>query len=1279
MFKPLLRTMPALTGNFTLACKLQSYNKISPIHFETGVTDAILMPLQNNLANTHFTISLLYDSYEYDVIRFYNRFSSMFYDDNYKFNKNVKSVLDLSSNTTNDIRNRNYEFGCKRNIMNSGYQYMFFAPIYITDVDNCPDEFVLHIEFTNNIYKNIRIKLFDDSDNDNTTNYLSVYLRRYIEKIDEKCIFCLPDSKQATYHGIDVKYGGFKFVKDNVFGKLYDTQLTLNDFDGVICDGYKRNKMIMKQIIPLSFIFNVSDILTRSERQTFLNKRIRISGWFEKNRIKYDFYDFDTNYKELLINNVNILNPNADDIQINNNLNYSLYESLADELKYDNTVSLTHNRWCLLPTIDNDNKYVVNSSLVFSDNSNKYYNVPDIIRYNNSYLHFNTYSDTVDISQSFIADNNDYSNIFTLTSHDIEHIKYDTKWYDVHNNKCIINGVLYDLSRIRKDIKIDKFNIFAYVNVIDVDKLRHKLCGCSITTGDTSIQINGTNIHNSYLNAFNHIDSYSRIFESYFTTNTLFGNEPIISIDDIQYIKNNLDEYDSSDNSYVMSYLIKNNNINNVGDIYLDMSHYYYRMNSFRKIDYQYSNIEDKNVLQPCIKNGGCDLYSMFVIDKRINTSSFINKFDIGNNRVLKKLSKICYVTINESNNLRSINDIISSNEHNNIYNDSSFITFSNNFVDTHQVIKWTYNYNKTVDDNTELTSLELFNKYYGDDKLSYLYHYIPYTTDHGFISHGHMEKNDTNVHYVYCDDWTLKNYIEFINRLVDTDDKLTYPNEDVILMYVGFINYDHYTKYGQRMYGDEYNDLYKLNVYINIISANNNTRIDDINVLYELEHYNNNILNEYNENDIKELINSNKLYHRCKVVRISNDFYDRIINIYNKYKLSSLTSCPSLILYSSNEDIIDRYDVDKVLVNNKKDIYISSQEILHPITKHIEYSNNSINETINILTSRNIRTDEDDNYITYNIYQLLNCNKVNVDDKETLNSILDYKNIEVYNRINVESIETDNTLHLFAKNSKQYAYYYIILNLFNNRYSFNINNNDSTLTFNISELNVNDIVHYMRNNIYDYIMNNMCNDVIINQNNVTLTIDKKFDPSLSTIIYTDKDKKTIDRYYNDIMPLLYETNNVNPNNLLYIDNELNVYRNNYDNVHSYTHPCSIDIYDTYHGVAYINKDNIIEYVDEYERKFFNDNLLYLLEPRIIIKFDKLYTYDDVLKIENDDYVLNNIFIPHIKEYNDNITNPDEFLFLFNRYNVKYESYPVKKNLSDTDKMYSLRITFTLV
>ena len=108
--------------------------------------------------------------------------------------------------------------------------------------------------------------------------------------------------------------------------------------------------------------------------------------------------------------------------------------------------------------------------------------------------------------------------------------------------------------------------------------------------------------------------------------------------------------------------------------------------------------------------------------------------------------------------------------------------------------------------------------------------------------------------------------------------------------------------------------------------------------------------------------------------------------------------------------------------------------------------------------------------------------------------------------------------------------------------------------------------------------------------------------------------------------------------------------------------------------------DGKVEYANEYERKFYNNNELYLLEPIFEITDNKLYTLENIRKIEERDYVFNNVFIPHMKNFATiNGLNQDEYLFLFNRYKIDYTSYPMKLNMIETDKMYKLKFTFTLI
>ena len=59
MFKPLLRTLPTLSGNFTIACKLREFNKENNNEYYTYVRLANMIPLQNFMANKDLELNLL--------------------------------------------------------------------------------------------------------------------------------------------------------------------------------------------------------------------------------------------------------------------------------------------------------------------------------------------------------------------------------------------------------------------------------------------------------------------------------------------------------------------------------------------------------------------------------------------------------------------------------------------------------------------------------------------------------------------------------------------------------------------------------------------------------------------------------------------------------------------------------------------------------------------------------------------------------------------------------------------------------------------------------------------------------------------------------------------------------------------------------------------------------------------------------------------------------------------------------------------------------------------
>ena len=88
--------------------------------------------------------------------------------------------------------------------------------------------------------------------------------------------------------------------KDNIFGDLYISQKTINNFDYTICKGFERNNMIMRQIIPLSFSFNINDLFNTYERKFFTGAKFKIFGhYYTQGNTVYDMYDFDINYTHM--------------------------------------------------------------------------------------------------------------------------------------------------------------------------------------------------------------------------------------------------------------------------------------------------------------------------------------------------------------------------------------------------------------------------------------------------------------------------------------------------------------------------------------------------------------------------------------------------------------------------------------------------------------------------------------------------------------------------------------------------------------------------------------------------------------------------------------------------------------------------------------------------------------------------------------------------------------------------------------------------------------------
>lgn len=334
MFKPLLRTMPSLSGNVKILCRVKPDNDISTSLMRDDapvchVVSASLLPVSETAVSSPVRVNLLSSTYDCDIKEYYAKYADIFYSSTYKYDKYEVERIDMTRPATE--RDKSFEFGCARARMSvSPSQFEFFAPVYIDSIADIPDSFVINVSIDNGIYKvkdkTITVKIKDTIlKSDGTpagasaasseilqlnTNMLYDYIYRYIKGMGDdrrKCVMfnysedsADPAISNAVYYGADLKRGGFSKAVDSPVNFLYYNGITINSFDDTVNAGFSRHKMVVKQIMPLCFAFDLSDMLTAAELRLAAFGRARFSGhYLTASGETADLFDFSINYNEL--------------------------------------------------------------------------------------------------------------------------------------------------------------------------------------------------------------------------------------------------------------------------------------------------------------------------------------------------------------------------------------------------------------------------------------------------------------------------------------------------------------------------------------------------------------------------------------------------------------------------------------------------------------------------------------------------------------------------------------------------------------------------------------------------------------------------------------------------------------------------------------------------------------------------------------------------------------------------------------------------------------------
>ena len=479
MLKPLVRTIPNLSGNVKLACTLASFKKYSYDLYECFVRYARMLPISSSLAQKQYEINLLNSAYEFDLKRFYNGYSSTFYSSAFDYSKDLYSDADISSELYN--RDKDFEFGVKRvsYVKNGGSQFAFFAPIWIESADDIPDYFLMNIKIDNSKYsvtKQLKIWI-NDKKKEHKKNYLSVYLNKYAKNLNSNVIFCQPSNNQATYFGIDIVKGGFVKKTDNIIAKNYRFQASIDKFDLNITEGFKRNKICISQILPLAFYFSLDDIMDANEVNNYAGAKTYIEGAYWKDEKKCKMYDFSTDYTSLRQNSWLYKNRKFKNIDTGFNLMDMPFPSLKEAsypgYEHFNKITKEAVRWKMKHSSD-EYPYIINMSPAFSNAQQSHMKYRE---YPETFSSISVLNDTKNnimspLYENALKDENSfylkdaralkrYSAILQNNATTWFNVADFTEWYEKHtvNNTADV----YDKTSWYK--KIPKEEVESYINV----------------------------------------------------------------------------------------------------------------------------------------------------------------------------------------------------------------------------------------------------------------------------------------------------------------------------------------------------------------------------------------------------------------------------------------------------------------------------------------------------------------------------------------------------------------------------------------------------------------------------------------------------------------------------------------------------------------------------------------------------------------------------------------------------------------------------------------------
>lgn len=474
MFRTLLRTLPSLSGNVKLNVNLERTNNINNKKIITKVNKAFLTTASQDVTSFVYNINLLNSRWDYDLRDFYSFYSDQFYKSSFSFIKSDINLIDKYN--TVKPRDIDYEFGVSRLSYNVySNQYSFYAPIYVDNVFDIPNQFEIELGYTykgKEVIKTIIVPLRPENyiglyEND---NLLYNYLYRYVKNIDQKIIHI--SNKKIKYYGIDLLKGGFnEYTSVSIAKQVFNYINPLQKTDSLITSGFKESKLCVKQIIPITFNFNINDLFDSVEAARLAFSVVNFKGSYkytdnihqELKNTALPKFDFDINVDELYLTE-NYVDKKTLSINSNKNSNNildqgfpGLHDAKFYKYQFSNRISPNYTRWRIQKSnktsesvFDNIN-YLINFSAVFNSDLNNYFN---IINTNNKIVNVNgicnliKYDESTNVTIPFDSDFDTVSDNSSIQSIDIVNLllPYNKVYYSysyILNDKAIIYDYKY--------------------------------------------------------------------------------------------------------------------------------------------------------------------------------------------------------------------------------------------------------------------------------------------------------------------------------------------------------------------------------------------------------------------------------------------------------------------------------------------------------------------------------------------------------------------------------------------------------------------------------------------------------------------------------------------------------------------------------------------------------------------------------------------------------------------------------------------------------------------